>query len=204
MNAHLNNLPKAGKENLHFFRRFLRNPLQVGAVAPSSQKLARAMIRDLSLNYGDTLLELGPGTGALTYQIRRILPDSTAYFGIECEPRFVKLLQQTFPKMHFVKGRAEQANELYRDYNLSPVKVIISGIPFANHWNEESRNHIIATLDELMSPGCVFRTFQYVHAYTLPPALRFRKEMSDHFGQFHRSRIVMQNLPPAFVLTWKK
>ena len=200
----MNDFARPAKENIRFFRRFLKNPLQVGAVAPSSQKLARAMIRDLSLNYGDTLLELGPGTGALTYQIRRILPDSNAYFGIECEPRFVKLLQETFPQMHFVRGRAEQANELFRSYNLSPVKVIISGIPFANHWNDDSRSHIIKTLDELMTPGCIFRTFQYVHAYTLPPAMRFRKEMNDHFGQLHRSKIVMQNIPPAFVLTWKR
>lgn len=192
------------RQRWHFLKNFLRNPMEVGAIAPSSQELAKMMTADLHLRPGDTVIELGPGTGALTTQIRHILPDTQYYIGIECEARFVHMLQKSFPDMRFVKGRAEHAVRLHRQSGLAPVRAIISGIPFANHWGGDLRTEIIDTLEQLMAPGCVFRTFQYVHAYTLPPALRFRKEMSDRFGNYRRSRVVFRNLPPAFVLTWRR
>ncbi len=196
---------KSGENHrFHFLKTFLRNPLQVGAITPSSEKLAEAMLADLNLKPDELILELGPGTGAFTGYIRRIIPDTRLYCGIECEPRFVKILKSNYPDMRFVNGRAEQADELSRNLGLPPVKVIISGIPFANHWEDETQNSIIDTLDILMRPGAIFRTFQYVHAFTLPPAKRFRNMMNARFGNYQRSRMVLKNLPPAFVLTWQK
>ncbi|MCB0258545.1 MAG: methyltransferase [Calditrichaeota bacterium] len=189
--------------HLHFLKLFLKNPAEVGAIWPSSSELARAMIRDLALKPGEAVLELGPGTGAFTAHIRSILPDPRAYIGIECEPNFVRLLERNFPDLRFIVGRAENANELYEKAGIFPARAIISGIPFANHWGEIG-NHIIDALEHLMTPGCIFRTFQYVHAYTLPPAFKFRQRMTRVFGPCQRSRIVFRNLPPAFVLTWTR
>jgi hypothetical protein len=47
-----------------------------------------------------------------------------------------------------------------------------------------------------------FRTFQYVHAYCLPAARRFRRLMAERFSRCARSRPVLWNVPPAFVLTY--
>ena len=51
--------------SLLFWRRYLRRPLGVGALAPSSASLARAMVRVLDPKPTDTVVELGPGTGVL-------------------------------------------------------------------------------------------------------------------------------------------
>ena len=67
---------------LSFVKVFLRNPAQVGALAPSSKTLASKMVTDLDLGAGDSILELGPGTGAVTRQIHAILPTETTYLGI--------------------------------------------------------------------------------------------------------------------------
>ena len=48
-----------------------------------------------------------------------------------------------------------------------------------------------------------FRTFQYVHAYGLPAARRFRAAMDRLFGSSTRSQPVLRNVPPAYVLTYK-
>jgi len=53
----------------------LKNPLSVCALTPSSRMLARAMARGLEIKPNESVMELGPGTGALTDQIRHILPD---------------------------------------------------------------------------------------------------------------------------------
>lgn len=190
-------------KTIHFLRVFLKNPVGIGAIAPSSQELATAMIQGLQLNEGESLLELGPGTGSFTRQIRKIIPDSRAYLGIECEPAFVALLQKNFPDLQFVNGKAEQSEVLYENSGIFPARIIISGLPFALQV-QEVRNDIIGNIDRLMTPGSVFRTFQYVHAYALPPAVRFRREMARLFGKHQRSKIILRNLPPAYVLTWRR
>ena len=188
----------------HFFkflRAFLRNPGSVGAIVPSAPELARAMVEGLDLHPGDTLLELGPGTGAFTEKIRVILPDGSSYLGIEREQGFVELLQQRFPDLDFVTGSAEDAYQIHHRSGLGEVKAIVSSLPFATLL-ADVRNNIIEDVEQFMTPDCVFRTFQYVHAFPLPAAVRFRRAMDDRFGPFHRSRAVLPNVPPAYVLTW--
>jgi phospholipid N-methyltransferase len=187
----------------YFLKHFLRNPLQVGAVVPSSQELARKISEDLDLQPGEVVIELGPGTGALTREICKKLPDASSYLGIECEPRFVTMLRRQYRDLLIMQGRAERAAELHRHSGLGPVKAIISGIPFANMWSQETREEMMKMLDEFMKNGCVFRTFQYVHAYTFPPAVRFRKDMNQRYGKCKRSKIIFKNFPPAYVLTWQ-
>ncbi|RMI04617.1 MAG: hypothetical protein D6681_09325 [Calditrichaeota bacterium] len=187
--------------HFHFVKAFFRNPAAVGAIWPSSEELARAMIAGLHLAPGETLLELGPGTGAFTRHIQNILPDKQAYLGIERETTFVKLLRRSYPELHFVNGDARETPILVTRAHRKPVKVVVSSLPFATLLRED-REGIIAGLLDIMPPGAVFRTFQYVHAYPLPSAVHFRRQMHRAFEEFHRSSIVFQNIPPAFVLTW--
>ena len=65
---------------------------------------------------------------------------------------------------------------------------------------------VIAALSEMLPAGSggQFRTFQYVHAYPLPTAVRFRRRMAAIFGPCQRSAVVVRNLPPAFVLSWSR
>jgi phosphatidylethanolamine/phosphatidyl-N-methylethanolamine N-methyltransferase len=187
----------------HFIRHFVRNPASVGAIAPSSPRLARAMLRDLALAEGDNILELGPGTGSFTREIKRCLPESASYLGIECESKFVELLDRKFPDMNFIMGRAENAFELCQDAGCSTPRAIISGLPFASLC-DLTRSAIVESIKRLMGPGAVFRTFQYAHAYNLPGSAQFRESMQAAFGEHNRRELVVMNLPPAFVLTWSK
>ena len=55
-----------GRAHFRFLKSYLSTPGNVGAVAPSSPYLARRMIEELDLEGADTVVELGPGTGAFT------------------------------------------------------------------------------------------------------------------------------------------
>lgn len=187
---------------IKFLRAFLRNPGSVGAIVPSAPELARAMVAGIDMQSGDTLLELGPGTGSFTEKIRLALPAGASYLGIEREQGFVELLQQRFPDMHFVNGSAEDAFAIHQHSGLGEVKAIVSSLPFATLM-ADVRNNIIADVEQFMTPHCTFRTFQYVHAFPLPAAVRFRRAMDERFGPFHRSRAILPNVPPAYVLTWQ-
>jgi len=190
-------------ESQRFFRAFLRNPAKVGAIAPSSRSLARAMFDRLNLEPDDAVIEFGPGTGSFTRQIRANIANPACYLGIELDRFFVRVLRRDFPDFNFVKGSAEQATEHYERAGLGRVGAIISGLPFAS-LPGSVQDGIIGSVDQLMKPGCVFRTFQYVHSFTLPSAIRFRKRMNRTFGPHHRSRVIVRNLPPAFILTWER
>jgi phospholipid N-methyltransferase len=188
---------------LHFLKAFIRNPAGIGAIVPSAPELARAMMDGIELGPGETVLELGPGTGAFTTHIREIIPCADDYLGIELETRFVELLELRFPDLQFIGASAAEATSIHQESGLGPVKVIISSLPFASLMGSV-RDAIIDNLEQLMNPGCLFRTFQYVHSYPMPSAIRFRRRMEARFGDCHRSRAVLPNLPPAYVLTWQR
>jgi len=191
------------KPSFTFLRTFLQNPVGIGAIAPSSRSLAREMVRGLEVKSGETVLEFGPGTGSFTSQIQRIIPDPSAYLGIECEPAFVRLLSRRFPDLGFVAAPAENAKTICEQSGLDPIRAIISGLPY-NGVKSSVHDLIMESIESLMTPGCIFRTFQYIHTYWLPQAVRFRRKMSRIYGRQCRSRAVLGNVPPAFVLTWTR
>lgn len=192
-------MPKG--EHRKFLSQFLRNPASVGAIAPSSAYLARAMVRGLSDCADGAVLEFGPGTGAFTAAIRDSLPQHCRYLGIEVEERFVDVLRTRFPDLDFAHASAADVRALCDERELGPVRAVISGLPFAS-LPVPVQDGIVSGLLEVLTPGASFRTFQYVHAYRLPKAQRFRKQMTKLFGPVVRSRPVLRNLPPAYSLTW--
>ncbi|HOO78546.1 MAG TPA: hypothetical protein PLZ73_11750 [bacterium] len=193
----------AQTQHLTFFKLFLRNPVTVGAIAPSSRTLTTAMTSGIVLAPGEAVVELGPGTGAFTERIRRELPSAESYLGIEREPRFVRLLEKRFPDLRFEAGCAEDVGNFCSSAGLGPVKAIISGLPFVGV-RERVYDEIIGGLQDLMVSGSIFRTFQYLHTYLLPSAVGFRRKMNTIFGRHHRGQLILKNLPPVFVLTWTR
>ena len=72
-----------------FFRAFRRNFHTTGAILPSSRFLARAMTFDLKgPRRPARILEVGPGTGAVTREIVRHLQDDDRFDAVEINPSF--------------------------------------------------------------------------------------------------------------------
>lgn len=188
---------------MQFLKAFINDPIGIGAISPSSEVLAKAMLDDLSIAPGEAVLELGPGTGAFTTYIRQMIADSSDYLGVEREPKFARILSKRFPDLRVVNGSAEGVYEIYKGNGLRHPKAIVSGLPVSTQ-PRMVLDSIIEILDRLMAEGSVFRTFQYVHAFPLPSAVHFRRRMDGIFGSHQRSRVVIRNLPPAVVLTWRR
>ncbi len=161
------------------------------------------MARGLVIDANESVMEMGPGTGALTDQIRHILPDDDGYIGIELEPRFVDLLRERFPNLRFEQNTVTRAFQVHADSGTPPVKVVICGLPIST-LPIPVIDEIIGNLDRLLDPGSVFRMYQYVHAYYLPSAIRFRRRMASLFSDYRCEALVLRNLPPALVLTWSR
>jgi phosphatidylethanolamine/phosphatidyl-N-methylethanolamine N-methyltransferase len=186
---------------LTFLKAFLRHPAQVGAIAPSSRKLARSMIDGIEVAEDELLVEFGPGTGAFTAAIADLLPRPERYLGIERSPDFVEFLRRRFPQLHFHLGSAESLPELIE--GPKRVRAVISGLPFAS-LPGHVQDGVLSGLERALPPGALFRTFQYAHAYKLPQAKRFRRLMDERFGPHEGRKLVFRNLPPAWVLSWRR
>lgn len=191
------------RDGVGFFRSFLRNPTSVGAVLPSSRYLARSLVGRLdTLAAGEVVVEYGPGTGPMTTAIRDALPAGVSYLGIELDPHFHDLLTRRFPTMEFHRGSAADIIAILRDRGLPLPSRILSGLPFASLPADVQTGVVDGVVESLRETGGEFRTFQYVHAYGLKAARRFRALMGERFGAFERVGPVVRNVPPAFVLRY--
>ena len=188
-------------ENIQFLQAFLKNPLKVGAVAPSSTDLAWKMLDAITPDKNNVVLELGVGTGAITKYVSEILPDDRSYLGIELDEKLVSRLRVRYPGMSIVAGCAGEASKIHDESGLGKVSYILCCLPFVT-LPEEVAQGVLSEVEKFMEKGCVFRAFQYAHGYYTPTALRLRRFMRDRYGRSTRSKLVTKNLPPAYTLTW--
>ncbi|MCA1589679.1 MAG: hypothetical protein LC734_04665 [Acidobacteria bacterium] len=190
-------------ENIQFLQAFLKNPLKVGAITPSSPELAQKMISGIKPDKGNIVLELGVGTGAITKYLREIVPDRNSYLGIELDGDLVKTLRRNYPELRLLRGNAASAAAIHERSGLGKVGYIICCLPFVSLPNEVG-DSVLAEADKFMQQGCLFRTFQYAHGYYMPSAIKLREFMRNRYGKSRRSRLVVKNVPPAYTLTWAK
>ncbi len=188
-----------------FLTHFRKSPRTVGAIAPSSRRLARAMLDGLTLQPGSAvrLVELGPGTGAVTGEIASRLPADAACLAIDVDPVFSARVGARWPRIDSVCDRAERLVEIARARNLLPIDHIVSGLPFASLPVASARAIVDAIVSSLRVGG-TFTTFQYVHAFGFPSAVTVRRTLTQEMGSAAARTLVLGNLPPALVLRWRK
>jgi len=161
------------------------------------------MLRHIDFAGGPSVVELGIGTGVFTRQIGARLGSTGSYLGVEIDPAFVARAQKQWPGLECVCASAETLPALLRARGLSHVDHVISGLPFASLPAAVTRA-ILASLRDSIRPGGTFTTFQYVHGYRLPLAVAFRRQMDETMGSTSTCRLVMRNIPPAYVLSWTR
>jgi phospholipid N-methyltransferase len=191
------------REHALMLRKFLRNPITIGAVAASSRALARRMVAHLPTDRPLSVVELGPGTGPFTAAIvGRVTPESRV-LAIDLEPTFVEHVRSRWPSVDCVCASAVELERLVTERGMTPIDHIVSGLPFASLPLDMTRG-ILDAIDRTLRPGGTFTTFQYLHGYGLRPGRIFRGAMNDRMGRSPERRLVIWNLPPAFALTWRR
>jgi phosphatidylethanolamine/phosphatidyl-N-methylethanolamine N-methyltransferase len=186
-----------------FLSHFRKNPRTVGAIAPSSQRLARTMLDGLALESGTRVVELGPGTGAVTGEIARRLPAGACCLAIDSNPVFSAQVAARWPQIVSVCDRAERLRDIAAEHRLLPVDHIVSGLPFAS-LPVDSTRAIVEAIVATLRPGGTFTTFQYVHAFRFRSAAAVRQTLTRRMESAPTRRLVVGNLPPALVVRWTK
>lgn len=184
-----------------FLQELLLYPQQIGAIVPSSKRLARAMANWLPTDPDAFVLELGPGTGAVTEALfgRGLRQDRLV--AIEKSPRLANLLRAKFPSAGIVTGDARHLDKLLRRHakGISSVGAVISSLPLHNFPRADAEA-LVWRIHTALSPAGNWVQYSY-HIYDRPG--RGRPDVNGHF-RLLSSDVVWWNLPPARVNVYQK
>jgi phosphatidylethanolamine/phosphatidyl-N-methylethanolamine N-methyltransferase len=191
-------MEETGRKPLFFLLQYLRNPLKIGAVAPSSRHLAKAMVEALGAGATDTVVELGPGTGVFTRALIAggVAPEKLIL--VEYDRSFAMHLRDAFPGVTVINENAKDLPRILQARGLRGVSRIISGLPFRSLPKPEGAA-IARAIGQILEPGGVLAQFSYFNIPPLPPA---ESALVDLKGK--RGRLILRNVPPAFVWRYTK
>jgi phospholipid N-methyltransferase len=186
-----------------FLAEFARDPMTVGAVAPSSAALARVVTAVVPRSGSPTVVELGPGTGAFTVAIQHRLAGRGRHIAVEVNERFAARLAAANPAVDVVHADATILAAVLAQRGLDHADVVVSGLPWAAFAADQQRD-VLSAVVAALPPHGVFTTFAYVHARWAPPARRLLRTLRARFDEVAVGRTVWANLPPALVYACRR
>ena len=142
-------------EKALFFRHWLRRPLGIGAVLPSSAAVAAAMAGALNLTRPGIVLELGGGTGSLTHGLLASGCPPERLISIEREPGLAALLRRRFPAIRVIEGDAMALGDILDAYETGRLAGVVSSLPIKWFPFAAQRDVVDACFDRL-GEGCPF------------------------------------------------
>jgi phospholipid N-methyltransferase len=181
-----------------FFCGFVRNPLVIGAIVPSSRRLAEAMVPSMDLTGATSVVELGAGTGAITQELRRRVGIRTSLIALELDMKMSLRLQRRFRDIRVIGDSAENLRRHLDLLGQRHADAIVSALPWSN-MSDEMQNRILDAVLASLKPGGTFTAMAYLHASGFSTSRKFRQKLKSRFGRVESSPIVWLNMPPAFV-----
>jgi len=178
---------------------WLKNPTQIGTVAPSSPELASAMARHIPPNGKDGsgyVVELGGGTGPVTRAILDAGVPADRLIVVERDPLLHKHLVERYPNVRILLGDAMHLQQLLRREGVTPVRAIVSGLPLLV-MKKAVQHRIGAQIFAVLEPEAPMIQF----TYGLFSPLKNRRRLGVSGKVEDR---VLQNLPPASVWLYRK
>jgi phosphatidylethanolamine/phosphatidyl-N-methylethanolamine N-methyltransferase len=182
-------------DEVRFLRSWIEKPLHMGAVMPSGRVLARTMAQYVDIRSTGPVVELGPGTGAITSALIQHGVDQKRLVLIEYNPGFCALLRDRYPQANVVQGDAYALRDTLWNVLAAPASAIVSGLPLVTK-PMLTRLKLIRDAFVAMAPGAPFVQFTYSVAPPIPKSLPgVSTEASER---------IWMNLPPARVWVYRK
>jgi phosphatidylethanolamine/phosphatidyl-N-methylethanolamine N-methyltransferase len=182
-------------DEVRFLRSWIEKPLHMGAVMPSGRLLARTMAQYVDMASTGPVVELGPGTGAITSALIEHGVDQKRLVLVEYNPGFCALLRDRYPHAKVVQGDAYALRESLWDVLSVPASAVVSGLPLVTK-PMLTRLKLIRDAFLALAPGAPFVQFTYSVAPPIPKSLPgVSTEASER---------IWMNLPPARVWVYRR
>ena len=182
-------------DEVRFLRSWIEKPLHVGAVMPSGRLLARTMAQYVDVHSDAPVVELGPGTGAITSALVERGIDQKRLVLVEYNPGFCALLRDRYPQAKVVQGDAYRLRDTLWSVLGAPASAVVSGLPLVTK-PMFTRLRLIRDAFTALAPRAPFVQFTYSVVPPIPKSL--------HGVSTEASERIWMNLPPARVWVYRK
>ncbi len=176
-----------------FLRGFLKNPVMVGSIIPSSRVLIDKMLGPVDWDNTKVFVEYGPGVGTFTRPILDRLGAEAKLVTIDTNPDFTRYLRESIddPRLITINGSAADVETILADHDLGSADYVLSGLPFST-LPPGVGDDIAEATSNVIRPGGAFLVYQFS-----PKVLDF---IRPHFAPIKRG-FEWINVPPA-TLFW--
>jgi phospholipid N-methyltransferase len=184
---------RSASPHWQFLRGFLKHPVMVGSVIPSSRILIERMLKPVDWENTKLFVEYGPGVGTFTRPVLDKMAEDATLIAIDTNPDFVKYLRRSIhdPRLVPVNGSAADVEAIVREHGFESADYVLSGLPFST-LPPGVGDDIAQATAQVIRPGGAFLVYQFS-----PKVLDFLK---PHFGRIDRG-FEWINVPPA-TLFW--
>lgn len=163
----------------HFIYQFLKHPGEIGAVAGTSRFAGRTMAREIGGRLN--VVEFGAGTGTITAQILKHLPENGSLTCFEINPKFCEYLRRiNDPRLTVINDDAGNCQKY-----VDSLECIVSALPLTLFSKSETERFL-----SIASKSNKFIQIFYSKVLT--------KTLKNYFSDV-RVKFVLLNLPPAFI-----
>jgi phospholipid N-methyltransferase len=179
-----------------FLKGFVKHPVMVGSIIPSSGTLISHMLRPVRWDEVKLFVEYGPGVGTFCREILEHLPGDATYIAIDTNPDFIDYLRGDIRDSRFVPvlGSAADVEAIVRAHGFDHADYVLSGLPFST-LPAGVGPAIAAATHRIIRPDGAFLVYQF--------RARARDFLSSHFARID-SGFEWWNVPPCFLFwAWK-
>ena len=173
----------------------MEKPLHMGAVMPSGRLLARTMAHYVDIESDAPVIELGPGTGAITSALIDRGVDQRRLVLVEFNPGFCALLRERYPEAKIVHGDAYRLRDTLHNVLPEQAAAVVSGLPLVTK-PMLTRIKLVRDAFAALAPGAPFVQFTYS---VVPPIPKSLPGVSTE-----ASERIWMNLPPARVWVYRR
>jgi phospholipid N-methyltransferase len=176
-----------------FLRGFLKNPVMVGSIIPSSRVLIDKMLSPVDWANTKLFVEYGPGVGTFTRPILEKLAPDAHLVTIDTNPDFTRYLRESIDDQRLitVNGSAADVEKILADHGLGSADYVLSGLPFST-LPPGIGDDIAEATSNVIRPGGAFLVYQF--------SPKVRDFIQPHFAPIKRG-FEWINVPPA-TLFW--
>ena len=145
-----------------FFKGFLKHPVMVGSIIPSSRWTVQKMLGPVKWDECKLFVEYGPGVGTFCQPVLDRMRKDATLLVIDTNPDFIDFLRKHFRDSRFiaVHGSAADVNEIIREFGFEHADYILSGLPFSTLPGDLGPR-IAEETGKAIRPGGAFLVYQF-------------------------------------------
>ncbi|QVM83525.1 class I SAM-dependent methyltransferase [Novosphingobium decolorationis] len=172
-----------------FLEGFVRHPVMVGSIVPSSRFVIRKMLAPVDWDNCKLFVEYGPGVGTFCQPVLDRLPRDGMLLVIDTNPDFIEYLRRTITDSRFVAvlGSAADVEDIVKAHGHEKADYVLSGLPFST-LPDGVGPAIAAATHRVIRKGGAFLVYQFTP--------RARDFMARHFKRID-SGLEVINVPPC-------